>query len=229
MPWVLAPCLGLCVSACFSEGPDCSTDACGAADSTGTPTSTGGEPTTTSTSTTSTTSTTTAGTQDTSASDTSASSDDGTLDSSSTGATLCGNAVLDPGEECDGTEACTDCTLDNFDCNPLNNAGCPDGGKCTFNDDTGLFGCLPFLMDPPGQLHECNCFSKVPQDNWCDVGLACMPAALNGACEDGACCVEFCDIFDTDFACAQAGDVCIVWFLPDAPDGLEWLGSCGTP
>jgi hypothetical protein len=56
-----------------------------------------------------------------------------------------------------------------------------------------------------------------------------MPASLTGACEEGACCVEFCDIFDGDFTCAQSGDECIVWFLPDAPAGLEWLGSCGTP
>lgn len=232
-PWLVGVFVGLLGAACFAEPDDgCATDSCGAAGSSGGSASTGEPATTTSPSTATTASAPATGDSsagdDTTASD-AGSSSVGAVDGSSTGAELCGNGVLDPGEECDGTEACTGCELDNFDCNPLNNAGCPDGSKCAFNDDTGLFWCLPFLMDTPGGLHEGNCFSGGPQDDWCDVGLACMPAVTNGACTEGACCVEFCDIFDAAFECAQKGDECIVWFLPDAPDGLEWLGFCGTP
>lgn len=230
--------VGLLGVACFAEPEDtCSTDpnSCEAGASTTEGATTDGSATSTSPSTTMTPTTTgndsadeTSGGPGPGPSTGDASTGDGMGDSS-TGVALCGNGVLDPEEECDGTDACTDCELDNFDCNPLNNAGCPDGTKCSFNDDTGLFWCLPFSMDPPGQLHEGSCYDGGPLDQWCDVGLACMPGQTNGACKDGGCCVEFCDIFDQDFECAQKGDDCIVWFLPDAPDGLEWLGVCITP
>lgn len=241
--WVLGIVVGASGLGCFAEPADgCSTDAasCGAADTTGDASTTGDSATSTGPSMTTSAMTTSAMTSTTEPMADSSGGDDSTpvttdgssgepSDGSSTGEALCGNRVLDPDEECDGTDACTDCELDNFDCNPLNNAGCPENAKCSFHDESGLFQCLPFLMDPPGQLHEGSCYSGGPLDAWCDVGLACMPGQTNGACKDGGCCVEFCDIFDEDFVCAQKGDDCLVWFPPDAPAGLEWLGVCATP
>lgn len=228
-------------TACFSEPEDtCSTDDCSAGASTGDPGSTTGDPpTATSTSpasTTMTSSTPPDGTGDSSGGDGTTttmppgdSSSGGDDTAGSTAAELCGDGTLDPDEQCDSGDGCTDCELDNFDCNPLNNAGCPEGSKCAFNDETQMFWCLPFSNDPPGELHEGNCYDFGPHDEWCDVGLACMPAQATGACDDGACCVEFCDRFDASFQCAQAGDDCLPWFGPDARDGLDWLGVCATP
>jgi hypothetical protein len=243
--WLLGTAFGLCIGACFSEpDEDCSpgSEGCVCVDlqceadlscrngrcvapggttggaSTTTDMTTTDEPSTTSDA-------TTFGTSDVSTSNDSMAD----ADESSTGEPLCGNGELDPDEQCDGTPACTDCTLDNYDCNPLNNAGCPDGSKCSFHDESGQFWCLPFSKDPPGTLHEGNCYSGGPQDQWCDVGLACMPAQTTNACESGGCCVEFCDIFDAESDCAQDGDQCVVWFEPDADPGLAWLGVCMTP
>ncbi len=161
--------------------------------------------------------------------DTGGLSSGGAPDSTSSGAALCGNQVLDPGEECDGGEGCTGCTLDNYDCNPLNNGGCPEGEKCSYDDGAMEFLCLRFIKTPPGPLHDGSCATEdnFPQDAWCDVGLACMPADFSQACSTAAwCCVEFCDTRDPTFSCAQQGGVCRFWDA-DGDVGLEWLGVCG--
>lgn len=148
--------------------------------------------------------------------------------SSSTGApNLCGNATLDSDEECDGTPGCTDCVLDNYDCNPLNNAPCGRGFKCSVYDDEGTAqaSCLPFVDPPPGQLYDSNCYLGVPQDNWCDVGLACAVSQAAAAC-DVNCCVEFCDLTDATFECDFKGATCQPILANGAPEGLHHLGYC---
>ncbi len=153
---------------------------------------------------------------------------------SSTGAVdLCGNDQLDPDEECDGTPGCEDtCELTNYECNPLNNAPCPDGFKCSIVEEPMMpinAVCLPFAEPPPGELFESNCFfDGAPHDEWCDVGLACALSSSTDAC-DVNCCVEFCDLTDLDFSCTFAGDVCTAFFTPVAPTGLAQLGYCIGP
>ncbi len=156
---------------------------------------------------------------------TSASSD------SSTSSTVCGDGVVDDTEACDGGPGCTDCTLDNYACNPLNNAPCVSGTKCSLFDDVeGIAAteCRPFLEPPPGQLYESNCYDFVPRDDWCDLGLACVTSQSTDAC-DVNCCVEYCDRLDPDFTCAFEGDTCQSALGGGAPSGLEWLGVCVTP
>ncbi len=131
---------------------------------------------------------------------------------------------------CDGTPGCTDCTLDNYACNPLNNAPCGDGFKCSLFDDVRGVAATEcrVALQPPGQLYESNCFSGGLQDEWCDVGLACVTSQSTNAC-DVNCCVEFCDRLDADFQCAFEGDMCLQALGDLAPVGLQWLGICVTP
>lgn len=152
---------------------------------------------------------------------------------SSTGMSLCGNGVLDTDEVCDGTPGCEgDCTLTNYDCNPLNNAPCVDGFKCSVVEppDAPVNAvCLPFAEPPPGELHEGNCFFEAaPHDEWCDVGLACALSSSTDAC-DVNCCVEFCDLTDVAFECAFKGDTCQPFLGGASPTGLAQLGFCVAP
>lgn len=146
----------------------------------------------------------------------------------------CGDDILDPDEMCDGTPGCNDdCTLANYECNPLNNAPCGDGMKCSvlYDDDTPILRCLAFLEPPPGALHEGNCFSFEPREEWCDVGLACAQTYYAASCSETGtnCCVEFCDLRDTTFACAHPDDACVQFLNIYAPTGLAHLGYCALP
>lgn len=151
----------------------------------------------------------------------------------STGMSLCGNGALDAEEICDGTPGCEDdCTLTNYDCNPLNNAPCADGFKCSVVEPAEApvdAVCLPFAEPPPGQLHEGNCFfASAPHDEWCDVGLACALSNTTEACEVN-CCVEFCDLTDMAFECQYPGDICQPFLGAASPIGLAQLGFCIAP
>lgn len=149
----------------------------------------------------------------------------------------CGDGVLDPDEACDSTPGCReDCTLEHYECNPLNNAPCRAGTKCSSveieeGDEvvTVTTQCLPFSKSPPGQLHEGNCFEWVPHDEWCDLGLACALVSATDACADTNCCVEYCDLDDPSFVCAFAGDACVPYWYGQVPPGLERLGFCARP
>jgi len=156
-------------------------------------------------------------------------------DASTGSAGSCGDGVLAPDEECDSTAGCDEaCELINYDCNPLNNAPCPEDFKCSVvEEESGeiLATCLPFMEPPPGQLHEGNCYYGGRHDEWCDVGLACavMTAAAVCGADETNCCVEFCDLNDATFTCAYSEDACIPFLPPSAPEGLEQLGFCGRP
>lgn len=121
--------------------------------------------------------------------------------------------------------------FDNYGCNPLNNAPCTEGFKCSlFNDIEGNAAteCRVILDPPPGELYESNCYSGEPRDEWCNLGLACVTSQSTNAC-DVNCCVEYCDRLDPGFVCGFAGDECLDAVGNLAPSGLEWLGVCITP
>ena len=63
---------------------------------------------------------------------------DDTTDETETGGDLCGNFVLDEGEQCDGGPGCTECDLDNYDCNPINNVGCIPGRSARMSRRTTI-------------------------------------------------------------------------------------------
>jgi hypothetical protein len=154
--------------------------------------------------------------------------------SETSSATSCGNGILEDGEECDNVPGCTECQLDNWECNPLNNEPCPDGWKCSYHEsEPGVptFTCRVFVDPPPGQLHEQNCYNVEPLDEWCDVGLACVTTNVANACiKAGAnCCVEFCDLADQAFVCGEPSDDCVPFWNGTPPSGLNNLGFCGVP
>jgi len=140
----------------------------------------------------------------------------------------CGNGILDDGEMCDSTPACSDdCALENYDCNPFNNAGCREGLKCSLLAPT-TFTCLAFA-DDGGTLGANECFHDLaPHDEECELGLVCTRAETTNTCETGGCCEELCDLEDPDFECQTPGNTCQPAFsVPNFPSGLEWLGVCG--
>jgi hypothetical protein len=145
-----------------------------------------------------------------------------------TGEELCGNLTLDPGEQCDGGPGCTNCDLDNYDCNPLNNAGCLPGTKCSYVPPNYDFKCLPFDPNPPLAWGESNCYNFEPKDQACDIGLSCTPGQNTEQCVDGACCTWYCNLLDQGFDCGTPGDSCVKFFVGAEPAGLEWLGFCSN-
>jgi hypothetical protein len=189
------------------------------------------DPTTTSTTEPSTTTTSSTTASDTTDGTTGASTTDPSTDGDSTGpAQSCGNGEVDANEECDGSPGCTDCELDNYNCNPLNNAPCQDGFKCSYVYDPPYFTCLVFSNDPPGQHGDNACFyGGDAHDEWCDVGLGCALGQGTATCEQGGCCVEFCDLLDQRFTCITPGDECLAALGPKLPEGLASLGWCVTP
>lgn len=131
---------------------------------------------------------------------------------------------------CDGGPGCTDCALDNYGCNPLNNAPCGTDLKCSVFENirgAATSDCRVLLNDPPGGLHDSNCFNGGLQDEWCDFGLACVTSQSTDAC-DVNCCVEYCDLLDPAFECGFVGDTCLPALGALAPTGLQWLGVCVT-
>jgi hypothetical protein len=158
----------------------------------------------------------------------------GTATGTNTGTTgsVCGDGVIDDDEMCDGGPGCTDCVLDNYACNPINNVPCQDGTKCSAVGEEYDVMCLPFDPDPPLEWGEVNCYYDFgPHDEACDLGLACTPSQITDTCENGtgSCCTEFCDIRDPDFECQTPTDSCEPFWFGSPPDGLEWLGFCSQP
>ena len=114
--------------------------------------------------------------------------------------------ILDDGEQCDGGPGCTDCNLDNYDCNPLNNAGCPvPGTKCSYVSPNYDFACLVFDPNPPLQWGESNCYNFEPKDQACDIGLSCTPGQDTEQCVDGACCTHYCSLLDSELRLRDPG------------------------
>lgn len=155
----------------------------------------------------------------------------GTGATGTTGGSRCGDGVIDDDEMCDGGLGCTDCVLDNWNCNPINNVPCQPGTKCAVVGDEFEVQCLPFDPDPPLMWGEVNCFYDFgPHDEACDLGLACTPSSLTETCEagTGSCCTEFCDIRDPGVTCITPTDSCEPFWSGNPPDGLDWLGYCVT-
>lgn len=132
----------------------------------------------------------------------------------------CGNGILEPDELCDGGPGCTDCVLDMFSCNPLNDAGCPEGAHCTYIAD-GAFGCR-LSPDEPGPVDaEC---PDLYSGNACETGLTCLLDCAS------FCCTPWCDVLDIYASCPE-DMACVPFWVANPNDylGLDWLGRCRRP
>lgn len=161
----------------------------------------------------------------TAAESTTAWSDDATTDPTmaSTGeetlpAAVCGNGQLEPGEECELGAGCTDCQLDSFDCNPVNNAGCPPSTDCIYTGN-GVFACIR----DQGAVGEGEACGVPVESTECATGSGCFgeycPAGY------GYCCHAWCDHVG-DWAPCETGRCLRFWVEPSYWLGLEWLGFC---
>lgn len=139
----------------------------------------------------------------------------------------CGDGETNqPTEMCDGTPGCRpDCTFESYECNPLTNAGCVGGLRCGAIDvPAETFGCMP--SGPGGVGSPC---SGVPtNDGECNAGLTCLFNFNTPLCDEGNCCVEYCDLTDPAVRCS-GGAVCRQFFIDSMFQGLEHLGFCGEP
>lgn len=124
---------------------------------------------------------------------------------------------------------CTDCELDEHDCNPLNNAGCPEGFKCSWQ----LFSSTPYaayftcraLAEEPLSLGEGDCLvDNKAADQLCDFGLACLNSNVLDACPFEGCCTEYCDTAAGAGSCTDPAHTCTAdeGLLPGLPD----VGVC---
>ena len=159
---------------------------------------------------------------------TAAGSSDDTADGSSSGpGAICGDGELNqPDEACDSTPGCDDaCLLENYDCNPLNDAPCGDDLRCGLveaADET--FACMI-----PGDAALGEACSGFPDnDSACAEGLTCLFNLNTPLCDAGNCCVEYCDLGGKDRVCSM-GTTCRQFFPMSAFVGLENLGYCGSP
>jgi len=133
----------------------------------------------------------------------------------------CGNGLVESTEMCDGGPGCTNqCTLENFSCNPVTNAGCDPSRKCTYYEGGG-FECL-LWAEPVGAADE-SC-PDLYGSNHCEIGLGCFGVS----CGSGFCCTPWCDLNDVLATCPE-GQACRgLWSYPGENLGLEWLGFCVT-
>lgn len=139
--------------------------------------------------------------------------------SSSTGhEPLCGNGTLDPEESCDGGVGCSECVLDGFACNPLNNGGCEDDTQCTYMGG-GRFACLA----RESSLEEGEMCTAYDTGNQCAAGLGCFGEGC--PLGYGFCCLTWCDAVGDQAPC-ESGSCRRFWVEPNTYLGLEWLGFC---
>jgi hypothetical protein len=122
--------------------------------------------------------------------------------------------VLEPDEECDGGAGCTDCELDGFACNPLNDAGCGDGETCAYTR-RGTFECQVAAGEGAPGAACTNLYTGFQ----CATGLGCEATC------GGFCCTPYCDTTGTFASCDQ-GSCESFWLQPEQNAGLHWLGSC---
>jgi hypothetical protein len=114
----------------------------------------------------------------------------------------CNNGTLEPNEECDSTSGCSaTCTFlsPGLECNPVNNAGCPDDQKCVPWENVTF--CVDKL-GPLGRGESCggpDCADGLLCE-WCDDSqdYCCIPACYSGStneaygqCPAGLTCVTF--------------------------------------
>ncbi len=225
-----------CVELECEQGLTCQGGLCVGLDGTGSSTdalstsSSSTEPKDPSTSTSSTSSSEASGNSTAESSSSSGSSSEGTP-TTTTGEDLCGNSILDPGEECEGEAGCSkDCELVIHHCNPLNNVPCPETHKCSWAVYTekpfaAYFTCQVLASEPLG-VGEGDCFDgNDAQDRFCAPGLACYREDFLADCSSpGGCCTEYCDTTMGDGQCSVPADTCTS--EPDLAAGLMNLGVC---
>lgn len=110
-------------------------------------------------------------------------------------------------------------------CNPLLSGECPTGEACIAayeGDEPSAPSCQP--LDAEGTVGEsCDCA------NCCAQGHECVSAADYGSsCASDRCCTEYCDVSETAFVCAGAGQQCVPLFDPKTPE-LGNVGRCVLP
>jgi hypothetical protein len=179
---------------------------------------------------------------DTSTSESSPETTDTTESDTTTEGQLCGNGVIDDGEQCDGSNlggfSCTDlgypsgtlacdpvtCTYDatgcGTPCDPLLQ-DCDAGMACYYVEQGDNFLCVPTSQDiPTGE--PCGFV------NDCAPGNICWPADTLPFCNGSACCAAFCDL--TDPVCGVMGTECVAFYGEGmAPPGYEDVGVCVLP
>lgn len=158
----------------------------------------------------------------------SSSSDDGVSSESSESSSssssepepYCGDGNLDPNEQCEGGRGCTECMLDAFPCNPLNNAGCAEGEQCTYIGAD--FACERFVDEPGDVQDQC---TYLYYGYECRAGLSCF----SEGCERGfgLCCLPWCDVDGILATCEEGNECRSLWrgYANEYP-GLHWLGFC---
>jgi len=122
-------------------------------------------------------------------------------------------------------------------CDPLDQAACPEGLVCAPNFDNVGFSCSGNV--PPGEQ---------PPGSSCELGLTCDAGSWcsgdqvfpHPGCTDPelGCCTPFCDLSqgtaDNPLCKPFAGDVpgveCVSFYAPgEPPPGLESIGVCAVP
>ena len=157
------------------------------------------------------------------------STSDDPSDSSTTSveSAACGDRVVGPDEMCDSSPGCEDdCTLTDYNCNPLNQVGCIDAQTCdrsrgaTLDDQrTACF------MGGKANRHEFCTYNPLDPALQCADGLSCVGSAFVPGCEGLAeCCTEFCVLGGEP--CIDPTAQCLTWKEPGMPPGLDEVGLC---
>jgi len=135
---------------------------------------------------------------------------------------FCGDAIVQDDEMCDGGPGCDDdCEFEDYLCNPLNDAGCPAGFRCGALDvAVESFSCQ---IPGNGDVGEA-CAGSPENDNGCRARTTCLFNGNTPLCDEGACCVDYCDL--TDPECPDDQE-CRPFFVGSQFRGLEHLGFCG--
>ncbi|HET6585474.1 MAG TPA: hypothetical protein VFG69_18575 [Nannocystaceae bacterium] len=112
-------------------------------------------------------------------------------------------------------------------CHPLLQ-DCSEWATCVPVDGDAFF-CLPDTSGDEGQYGDGCTYIDA-----CDPGLFCANPAAFPACDDVACCAEFCDLAlpDPSSQCTNAdqGVECVSWWDENEdPPGDESLGACIVP
>lgn len=135
-----------------------------------------------------------------------------------------------------GLESEPDRSLCTIPCNPIDDVGCPDGLHCLsyVNTDgsTMATNCVELEPDPGHQGEPCSIVDEMPYPDLygCDVGYLCGYDSVCGEVgNDGAVCVQLCDLDDADprVAC-PSGTECVEFPSYDDALGPIRVGRCLT-
>ena len=130
-------------------------------------------------------------------------------------------------EICDSSPGCEDdCTLTDYPCNPLNQAGCIDAQTCDRSRgatlDAQRTACF---QGGQANLHDACEYNPFDPALQCADGLSCVGSAYVPGCEGlTECCTEFCELGGAP--CIDPTAQCLTWKEPGMPPGLDEVGLC---